>query len=160
MKKFKYLTHYLPLFLWLVIIFMFSNQVADSSNTMSLGISRTFYNFLLRFNIDQIFSYDSMHHLIRKLAHFTVYFILGILVIRVFNKPITLSKIIQAVFICFLYACTDEVHQHFNPGRSMSFKDVVIDTVGSFFGIIMFQVFLVKILNPIMAKKKMAQLQK
>ena len=36
--------------------------------------------------------------------------------------------------VTFLYACTDEFHQLFVPGRAGRFTDVAIDTVG---GIIM-----------------------
>ena len=36
--------------------------------------------------------------------------------------------------VTFLYACTDEIHQLFVPGRAGKFTDVLIDTTG---GIIM-----------------------
>ena len=35
-----------------------------------------------------------------------------------------------------LYACTDEFHQSFVPGRSPSLVDVGIDTVGTFVGLL------------------------
>lgn len=38
-------------------------------------------------------------------------------------------------FLFFLYACTDEMHQLFVIGRTSSFIDVLIDTSGSFTGI-------------------------
>ena len=36
----------------------------------------------------------------------------------------------------FLYACSDEFHQYFIPGRVMAFKDVMIDTTGGIIGFI------------------------
>lgn len=36
----------------------------------------------------------------------------------------------------FLYACSDEFHQYFIPGRAMAFKDVLIDTSGGITGYI------------------------
>ena len=45
------------------------------------------------------------------------------------------SKILRlAVFIGFLYACTDAFHQTFVPGRSGEFRDILIDTFGVLLG--------------------------
>jgi hypothetical protein len=44
--------------------------------------------------------------------------------------PLTMS-----ILFSFLYACTDELHQIFVPGRSAQFRDVLIDTLGASFGI-------------------------
>ena len=40
----------------------------------------------------------------------------------------------MSIFLSFLYACTDEIHQIFVPGRSAQFRDVLIDTLGASFG--------------------------
>ena len=40
------------------------------------------------------------------------------------------------IIFVFLYACTDEFHQNFIPGRNMAFKDVLIDTIGGIVGYI------------------------
>ena len=42
----------------------------------------------------------------------------------------------MSIFLSFLYACTDELHQIFVPGRSAQFRDVLIDTLGASFGAI------------------------
>jgi VanZ family protein len=39
------------------------------------------------------------------------------------------SKLYAIMFV-FLYACSDEIHQHFVDGRVAAFKDVLIDTAG------------------------------
>ena len=79
---------------------------------------------------------------IRKLAHYTLYFVLGILSFLVV-KDYSINKklIIYSLLICFLYACSDEFHQLFVIGRSASIKDVMIDTFGSLCGISIFYVF-------------------
>ena len=41
----------------------------------------------------------------------------------------------MSIFLSFLYACTDELHQIFVPGRSAQFRDILIDTLGASFGI-------------------------
>ena len=56
---------------------------------------------------------------IRKLAHYSLYFILGILSFLVIVDYKNNKKLIlYSMFICFLYACTDEFHQLFIAGRS------------------------------------------
>lgn len=42
--------------------------------------------------------------------------------------------LIMSITLSFLYACTDELHQIFVPGRSAQFRDILIDTLGASFG--------------------------
>ncbi|MBQ3466792.1 MAG: VanZ family protein, partial [Oscillospiraceae bacterium] len=42
---------------------------------------------------------------------------------------------LTGLLFCFLYACSDEFHQLFVPGRAGMFSDVLIDTVGVLFGL-------------------------
>ena len=42
------------------------------------------------------------------------------------------------VLICFLYSVSDEVHQYFVPGRACRLLDVVIDTAGSAFFVLVY----------------------
>ena len=46
--------------------------------------------------------------------------------------------IIRAEIFCALYACSDEFHQYFVPGRSCKFFDVCVDSTGTFFGALLF----------------------
>ncbi len=46
--------------------------------------------------------------------------------------------IIRAEIFCVLYACSDELHQYFVPGRSCKFFDVCVDSSGAFFGALLF----------------------
>ena len=73
--------------------------------------------------------------IVRKLAHFTIYLILGILMTNYIDVYKMDKKILISLIICFLYAISDETHQLFVPGRSGEIKDVLIDTFGSFVGI-------------------------
>ena len=55
-----------------------------------------------------------------------------------------IKKAIIIAFLCtFLYACSDEFHQLFIPGRSGEFRDVMIDSTGGIIGIV-FTTFIVK----------------
>jgi VanZ family protein len=47
-----------------------------------------------------------------------------------------------AVTFSFLYAMTDEYHQSFTPGRNSSPIDVMLDTVGAAFGVVIWNYLL------------------
>lgn len=74
---------------------------------------------------------------VRKMAHFSVYTCLGIL-LYLFMKTFEISnrkKVLISIVLAFLYACSDEIHQLFVGGRSGEFRDVLIDSCGAGFGI-------------------------
>ena len=140
------------LVLWMALIFSFSNQKDVDSSKVSDGfIDRTVVKIYKIFNenitkekeneIIEKYTYP-----IRKLAHYTLYFILGILSFLVV-KDYSINKklIIYSLLICFLYACSDEFHQLFIIGRSARVLDVMIDTFGSSCSISIFYIFNKKI---------------
>ena len=43
-----------------------------------------------------------------------------------------------------LYSCTDEFHQLFINGRSGSFRDVLIDTIGILLGTYLYKILVIK----------------
>lgn len=131
--------------LWMIIIFLFSNQPSDDSSKLSDG-------FILRgvriiesishknYNDEEIL--NKFVRPVRKLAHFTIYFVLGLLV---FNLVRDFSdKIILSILTCLLYSLTDEIHQLFIIGRSGEIRDVIIDTLGSLLAIIIFKTIVKK----------------
>ncbi len=73
---------------------------------------------------------------IRKLAHLTEYFILGLLLFRAFNSDSADLKAWRWVFYSLLavmlFAAGDEFHQSFVGTRTASIIDVGIDTLGGF----------------------------
>lgn len=81
---------------------------------------------------------DKAHHIVRKMAHFIIYTMLGFLASLTIGKRklLSLGSLWTLVF-CFLYACSDEIHQHFVPGRACMFTDVLIDTSGAALGMIL-----------------------
>ena len=74
---------------------------------------------------------------IRKCANASVYFVLSILVLNfLLALHSNLEKkyvlvFFMTIFICFLFALTDEYHQTFIYGRTGQFSDVLIDTSGA-----------------------------
>lgn len=140
------------LVLWMALIFSFSNQKDVDSSKISDGfIDRTVVKIYKVFNENITKEKESeiiekYTYPIRKLAHYTLYFVLGILSFLVV-KDYSINKklIIYSLLICFSYACSDEFHQLFVIGRSASIKDVIIDTFGSFCSISIFYIFNKKI---------------
>ena len=123
--------------IWMVIIFMFSNQSATESSKVSDGlIDNTIVKVYELFNGKVSEEYkekiiDNYTVCVRKSAHFVMYFILGILCF-IYFKDFTKHYIIYSILLCFLYAVSDEIHQIFSISRGPSFIDVLIDTFGSF----------------------------
>ena len=129
----------------MIVIFLFSNQEANQSTKVSNGvIDRTVIEIYEFFNKNATESKISeikeiAVFPIRKLAHLSVYFILGILVLLLMKefKLTYKDMIIVSTLICMLYACSDEIHQLFVIGRSGEARDVFLDTCGSFLGIVL-----------------------
>ena len=80
---------------------------------------------------------------VRKCAHFTIYLILGILVISLLSEYRILNSktVLYTLLIVFLYACSDEFHQLFVSGRSSEIRDVLIDSSGGFIGSYLYYLF-------------------
>lgn len=88
--------------------------------------------------------------IVRKMAHFTVYLVLGILIYQ-FLSTFNINKIVlYSILFCLLYAITDEIHQLYSIGRTARVYDVIIDTIGSSLGIIVTH----KIMKRTKSKKK------
>ena len=93
---------------------------------------------------------------LRKLGHFSEYAILGFFAFAYFSNifqtergkiQLETSFFISFLF-CFSYAVSDEFHQTFVIGRDGNFMDVLIDSGGVLFGIIISIIlFSVKILK-------------
>lgn len=62
-----------------------------------------------------------------KIAHFSVYGLLATLVLRARGERAAW----QTVALVSLFGLSDELHQHFTPGRAMDALDWVADTAGA-----------------------------
>lgn len=139
--------------LWSFLIFYASSRTSSESNSKSKElIYKTSKEVIIITNKLKITNIDisndkylytltnKLNYPLRKCAHATVYFILGILLFilfRCFN--ISDKKIFFIVLsICFLYSLTDEYHQIYVDGRTAKFIDCLIDTFGTFIGCLIF----------------------
>lgn len=86
--------------------------------------------------------YGSKSYVVRKLAHFSIYACIGIAmayVIYLFSKRVLISSFL-AFILTAMYAYYDEFRQLSVIGRSGSLKDVFIDSLGAFSGILLFTI--------------------
>jgi VanZ family protein len=70
---------------------------------------------------------------LRKASHVTEYAILGALLMRALDRPGV------AAALAIAYAATDELHQHFVPGRAGTLVDVAVDAVGVLLGVVLYR---------------------
>jgi VanZ family protein len=68
---------------------------------------------------------------LRKVAHAAEYAVLGFLLLR------ALGREWAALALGIAYAASDELHQHFVPGRFGSPLDIAIDAVGVVVGVLL-----------------------
>ncbi len=131
------------LLLCLVTIFMFSSENSDESDETSIKVTKEVISAVGGNNVDNnevnkiAIDYKNVA---RKIAHFIEYLFLGILSINVIAcyKRINYKWLIICFIFCILYSISDKVHQLYVPGRSCELKDVIIDSIGSFIGIMIY----------------------
>ncbi len=125
----RWLKQWWPALAWAVVISTFSTGAFTSENTSRIIIP--ILHWLLPSAPRE--TLDFIHHIIRKCAHFTEYFILSWLIlrgIRAGRKETHLAWALLAILLVAGYASLDEFHQSFVPGRTAAVGDVLIDTSG------------------------------
>jgi VanZ family protein len=115
---------------WIFVIFSFSLQNGSISSLQSGVITKYIHTLLSNININLELTLLSL--IIRKLAHFTEFFILGYLV----RQSSFDLKRNDLLFYIFLIPILDEFIQSFIPDRAMSVMDMGIDSFGIVTGII------------------------
>lgn len=132
--------------IWMGVIFMFSAQVSDESKSSSNKVTSAVVNTVISIKKENISEekrqkiIEDKTFIVRKTAHFTEYFILGLILILFLQtkEKLTTKYIILAIIFCVLYATSDEIHQLFVDGRSCKIMDILIDTCGSSLAILGF----------------------
>jgi VanZ family protein len=116
--------------LWLVLISLASSDEFSASNT-----SRIIGPLVLwLFPNTPAETLAAIHFIVRKMAHFTEYAILGVLAARAFrgSSHLTLRQhwFLVALSLIAIYALLDEFHQSFVPSRTASLADSLLDMSG------------------------------
>jgi len=125
--------------LWMVVIFLFSNQSSDDSGQLSYGIAEKLILLINSQASREVVSQAEAS--LRILAHGCSFFILAILISWSFTE-IAVEDIRNALLtfvISALYAASDEIHQSFVPGRASQWSDFFIDAAGIILAILIYQ---------------------
>lgn len=139
---------FLPAIVLMYMIFTFSSQDGVTSSQLSYKVSYKVVETageLLdadfeTWEIDNLAT--RFHGVIRKLAHMTEYFALAVAVafpLYVYGLRGILLMLVAGMF-CVAFACGDEYHQSYIDGRSPSSRDVLIDSFGVFWGIVLVRI--------------------
>jgi len=139
---------FIPAFAMMFFIFYMSSQPAGESSGLSYEVSKALvlgYNRLGHKGLSDMSLAAlavAIHAIVRKIAHVLEYFMLAICV----GLPFYVYRIrgiglmFLTGFICVAYAALDEYHQTFVPGRSGEPRDVLIDSIGIFFGVLLVRI--------------------
>lgn len=157
---------FVPALIVMYAIFMFSSQEGINSANLSYKVSQKIVTVsnevfdleLTDYQID--YNTELIHPYVRKGAHITEYFILAVAVsfpLYVYGMR-SLWLLLFAGAFCVGFACLDEYHQAFVAGRGPSKRDVFIDSIGIFSGIVLVQLFCfigrMTIFRPLSKKKR------
>lgn len=72
--------------------------------------------------------------IVDTVAHFSEYFILGVLTFRAFSQSkiafLRDRHLLTGAVFCFMFGLSDEIHQYFVPWRYFSLQDLFCDLLG------------------------------
>jgi VanZ family protein len=122
-----------PALVWAAVIFTLSTDAFSARHT-GLVIEPILRWLFPSMSAEGL---DLAHHVIRKCAHLTEYFIFFLLLYRGVRATRTTSRgwhtssALIAWFIAAAYSATDEIHQIFVPSRGPSPWDSLLDSTGA-----------------------------
>jgi VanZ family protein len=123
---------WLPVLLWMALIFFFSTSFGTMHNNIRLfkpmitGAMPNAHGATIRIIVATM----------RDSAHFFNYgFLFFLLIIGPFR-----GRPYAALFVCLGYACSDEFHQALVPQRLCSPKDVALDVSGAMLGAVFYMI--------------------
>ncbi len=144
--KIKNILNIILIIIWLFIIFSFSAEDATKSEHRSDEVIINAVETITREEIPENQRQkiiDEYIVIVRKSAHFFLYFILAILVFTLYKRIFGLNSksFIYTIIFCFIYACSDEIHQLFINGRTARIFDVFVDTTGAILSTTLLTIF-------------------
>ena len=132
-----FLKYWLPVFIWLGVIFAGSTDIFSTEQT-----SRYLVPFLRWLDPQiSISTIATIHFALRKLGHLTEYAVLAVLLWRALRSARNLRSKMSTLFAgvwvaCAIFAASDELHQSFVASRTASLNDVMIDVSGAVAGLV------------------------
>jgi len=139
MKTKKNLLFWVPVIIWMGLIFAFSGQSGIESQQISGSLTEWLLKKIMPQASQQLL--EMYEGIIRTLAHFCVFAVLGGLSLLAahftFDGEIKLSSGVSSG-----YALLDELHQMFVPGRTFQIGDILVDCLGAALGILIMRLIL------------------
>jgi VanZ family protein len=138
----RFVKYWLPLLLWLGVIFVGSTNLMSAEHT-----SRFIVPFLRWLKPDiSPGTLASIHFIVRKSAHLGEYAVLALLLLRaaifITSLKRSLATLYGSVWIaCLVVATTDEFHQAFVASRGALATDILIDSGGAILGLLIGAIF-------------------
>lgn len=126
--------------LLLLLIWGNSLQPAEASSAVSTGVLSKLQPLWLQLTGT---NFPLSHHLLRKLGHFSEFFLLGLvsaLTGTTGRKKLT-SNLPVILYTGLAVAVADETIQYFSPGRSPEVRDILIDYSGFCCGLLAALIF-------------------
>lgn len=133
------------LVVWMGLIFFLSAQVADDSTITTNFVIDILYRIYNGLNLGGLSIMDFTECVfkpVRKLAHFTEFAILGVLMYLCVKEYRKNKLVLISLLLSTMYAISDEIHQIFVPGRACTLIDICIDTCGALIGILLVHLIL------------------
>ncbi len=136
---------FVPALCMMLVIYNFSAADGETSAALSYKVSVKVVEVAdsaadLDLSPEQVSHYaERIHYYVRKAGHIIEYFLLAVsiaLPLYVYGMRGILLMLVAGA-ICVGFACLDEYHQSFVAGRGPSKRDVMIDSIGIFAGIIL-----------------------
>lgn len=163
-SRINHIFRWVLLLAFCAVIFIFSNFPADVSSKQSGGVvdfvtDRIITDFKDFSPPKQEAFTDFLSFFFRKSAHFSEYALLGALAYYAFVKVKKYPfRWLLAFIFTIVYACSDEFHQTFVPGRAGMVRDVFIDSSGALIGtLIALGISLVLTARRIIADRQMSK---
>lgn len=138
----RLLNNWLPVFIWLGVIFLASTDLMSAEHT-----SRFIVPLLRWLNPDiSPEALASIHFIVRKCAHLGEYAVLALLLLRAATFMTNLKRSLAILYVsvwiaCLFVAATDEFHQTFVASRGASATDIMIDSGGAILGLLIGAIF-------------------
>ena len=126
--KVKKIVFAILLVTWMITVFMFSNESSEESSGTSGNTIRAIINIIPSIRNMETNEKEEIVKMLqpiaRKLAHFTIYTIGGILAFLNVNEYNSLEKrkVIYCIIFGLVYAATDEMHQMLVPRKKRGDK--------------------------------------
>ena len=129
MSSREQIVRWLAVVLWSTLISIFSTRWFTGERTAAILLPI----LVILFPHASPAELATIHHAIRKTAHFAEYLVLSVLLYRALRGRgrWRIELAVGAVALAAVYAALDELHQLFVPGRTAALRDCLIDVAGA-----------------------------